>query len=92
MVELLRYGKMKLRQPLPSLRKDDYQSQHELLVRLLVGRVDDDTSQARDAAAFVPIIFVDNPWSKVLGRGVQGFDKRMADFCVFEKGSKTAGS
>jgi hypothetical protein len=49
---------------------------------MIVGRVDDDTAQARDPATFVPAIFVDNPWSKSLGRTVQGFDKRMADFFV----------
>jgi hypothetical protein len=84
MLELLRYGKMKLKNaPLP-LTEKDFQSQHELVVRVLVGRVDDDTAQARDPATFVPTIFVDNPWSKVLARAVQGYDKRMADFCVLD--------
>jgi len=81
-VELLRYGRMKLRSADAPLGVEDFQSQHELVVRVLVGRVDDDTAQARDAAVFVPAIFVDNPWSKVLGRDVQGFDKRMASFGV----------
>ena len=49
---------------------------------MLVGRVDDDTGQAHDPATFVPALFVDNPWSKALGRDVQGFDKRLADFCT----------
>jgi hypothetical protein len=71
---------MRLAQPDPPLQQDDYQGQHELLVRILVGRVDDDTSQARDPAAFVPAIFVDNPWSKVIGRERQGFDKRLVTF------------
>ena len=86
-VELLRYGKMRLQVPEAPLDLFDYQSQHELLVRVLVGRVDDDTTQARDPAVFVPAIFVDNPWSKVLGREVQGFDKRLAQFCV-QQGAK----
>jgi len=90
MLELLRYGKMKLRETSPPLDINDFQSQHELLVRILVGRVDDDTAQAHDPATFVPAIFVDNPWSKVLGRNVQGFDKRMADFCVRHEGDLTA--
>lgn len=79
-IELLRYGKMRLAHPEPPLQDDDYQGQHELLVRILVGRVDDDTSQARDPAAFVPAIFVDNPWSKLIGRERQGFDKRLVTF------------
>lgn len=82
MIELLRYGKMRLDRPTPPLSAGDYQSQHELLVRLLVGAVDDGTAQARNPATFVPAIFVDNPWSKLLGREVQGFDKRLAQFCV----------
>ncbi len=84
MIELLRYGKMKLTEASPPLALADYQSQHELLVRMLVGRVDDDTAQAHDPATYVPAIFVDNPWSKVLGRDVQGFDKWMADFCIWD--------
>lgn len=79
-IELLRYGKMKLDRAVLPFRDGDYQFQHELLVRVLVGRVDDDTSQAHDPAVFVPVLFVDNPWSKVLGREVQGFDKQLADF------------
>lgn len=86
MVELLRYGKMKLQETSPPLNVDDFQSQHELLARILVGRVDDDTAQARDPATFVPTIFVDNAWSKSLARSVQGFDKRMANFCISENG------
>lgn len=82
MIELLRYGKMRLDRPTPPLSTTDYQSQHELLVRMLVGVVDDGTAQARDPATFVPAIFVDNPWSKLLGREVQGFDKRLAHFCL----------
>ena len=89
MVELLRYGKMKLQETSPPLDVDDFQSQHELLARILVGRVDDDTAQARDPATFVPTIFVDNSWSKSLARSVQGFGKRMADFCISENGTRS---
>jgi hypothetical protein len=79
-LELLRYGKMKLVNANKPLRPDDFQSQHELVLKVLVGRVDDDTAQARDPAIFVPAIFVDNTWSRAIGRVVQGFDKRMAGF------------
>jgi hypothetical protein len=82
MIELLRYGKMRLKRPTPPLSLEDYQSQHELLVRVLVGMVDDGTAQARNPATFVSAIFVDNPWSKFLGREAQGFDKRLAQFCA----------
>ena len=79
-VELLRYGRMRAPNARLPFREDDFMSQHELLVRILVGRVDDDTAQARDAALFVPTIFVDNPWSKAVGRGLQGFPKALAEF------------
>ena len=78
---------MKLLETSPPLARHDFQSQHELLVRILVGRVDDDTAQARDPATFVPTIFVDNPWSKALGRSTLGYDKRKADFCILENGT-----
>ena len=84
-LELLRYGRMRLKKEWQDLTVDDVQSQHELLIRVLVGRVDDDTGQAHDPATYVPTLFVDNPWSKALGREVQGFDKRLADFCIEEK-------
>jgi hypothetical protein len=80
LVELLRYGRMKLKSQEAPLSLLDYQSQHELVVRVLVGRVDDDTAQARNAATYVPAIFVDNPWSKIIGRDLQGFAKCMANF------------
>ena len=79
-IELLRYGNMKSTVPMRPLREDDYMAQHELLVRVLVGKVDDDTAQAREAATFVPAIFVDNPWSKAVGREFQGFPKELASF------------
>jgi hypothetical protein len=79
-LELLRYGKMKLVNVNEPLQPDDFQSQHELALKVLVGRVDDDTSQARAPAIFVPAILVDNTWSRTLGRIAQGFDKRMAEF------------
>ena len=88
-IELLRYGRMKARVPTPPLSVDDSQSQHELVVRLLVGRVDDDTAQAHAPAVYVPAIFVDNPWSKVLGRDAIGFDKRLAEFCVTRRNQQT---
>lgn len=85
-VELLRYGRMywgedpRPRHLWPA--DEPYTSQHELLLRILVGRVDDASAQARDPALYVPAIFVDNPWSKLVGRELQGFKKRLASFCV----------
>lgn len=86
-IELLRYPRMQFD------REDEtsFQQQHELLVRVLVGRVDEASRQARDAAFFVPAIFVDNVWSKVLGRELQGFDKRLAVFKAKDKALLPSG-
>jgi hypothetical protein len=77
---MIRYGKMRGRNVPSPFSAADFMSQHELLARVVVGRVDDDTAQARDAALFVPTIFVDNPWSKLVGRQMQGFPKGLAEF------------
>jgi hypothetical protein len=89
-IELLRYGRMRSVVPEPPLEGRDFQSQHELVVRLLVGRIDDDTAQARDPATFVPVLFVDNPWSKLLGRSMLGYDKRLAEFRTSRNGRTSA--
>lgn len=79
-IELLRYGRMYWgeQEPQPGA---PFTAQHELLLRTLVGRVDDEGAQARDPALFVPAIFVDNPWSRMIGRELQGFPKQLARFC-----------
>jgi hypothetical protein len=84
LIELLRYGNMALQQALPPLTSSDYQGQHELVVRVLVGKQLLGDDQITDPATFVPTIVVDNPWSKILGRDLQGFDKCMAEFCIRE--------
>jgi hypothetical protein len=86
-IEMLRYGRMSGEEVPPPFEDHDFMPQHELLVRLVVGRVDDDTSQAREAALFVPAIFVDNPWSKAVGRQLQGFPKVLAEFRSTDKGA-----
>jgi hypothetical protein len=89
-IELLRYGQMRLMRQDAPLTSYDYQSQHELVVRVVVGRVDDDSSNAREQAVFVPAIFVDNPWSKIVGRDIQGIPKVLAAFCVDGQGKNEA--
>jgi hypothetical protein len=86
-VELLQYTKM-ISPEAPGLTPDDFTSQHELVVRILVGRVDDDSAQARSPAVYVPAIFVDNPWSKVFGRELLGYDKYLAHFCTGDDGKQ----
>ena len=83
LVHLLRYGRMRLAgDPQPPLDQTDFQSQHELVVRVTAGRVPDGELDVLDEAVHVPAIFVDNPWSKILGRDLQGFEKCLADFSV----------
>ena len=86
LIELLRYRKMKANAPVPPITKDDCQSQHELLARVLVGRVEEDGAQGWIPSVYVPALFVDNAWSKLLGRDLLGFDKRIANFCTRRDG------
>ena len=82
-IELLRYGAMRWGLKTAPGAPDLSTGQHELLVRVLVGRVDGgDTAQARSPALFVPTLFVDNPWSRYVGRELNGFDKHLACFAV----------
>lgn len=81
-IELLRYGQMSVAEPIGGLDPGDIQSQHELLVRVVVGRVDEDAGQAQEVSTFVPALFVDNTWSKHLGRQYMGLDKKLAYFCL----------
>jgi hypothetical protein len=93
-LELLRYGSMKARPADPDTRtpidRERFQSQHELVVRVVVGRVDEDCAQVQEPATYVPAIFVDNSWSKVLGRRFLGMDKRLSHFCVGQRDTPTA--
>lgn len=87
LIQLLRYGRMRLAgDPQPPLDETDFQSQHELVVRVDTGRIEDGGMQMDDSAVHVPAIFVDNPWSKILGRDLQGFEKCLADFSVRDAG------
>ncbi len=94
-IELLRYGRMYWQSSEPRGRPSAadavYTSQHELLLRVLVGRVDGHSAQARQPAVFVPAIFVDNPWSKLIGRELQGFKKRLARFYAGDQPLSLAG-
>jgi len=87
-LELLRYGRMGIPKELAGMTPHDFQSQHELIVRTVVGRVDEDACQGQEASTFVPAIFVDNTWSKFMGRHFCGLDKRLAYFCVDEGGDE----
>lgn len=79
-VEFLRYPRMKTVMAAPMGLPELVGSQYEMLVRVLVGRVDDGSRRARAPAVHVPLIYVDNPWSRLVGRETQGMDKRLAAF------------
>ena len=91
-VELIRYGKMKYQGGTSVLGPDTYMSQHELLVRMLVGRVDQDGVQGRNPTTFVQSIFVDNPTSKAVGRDMQGYPKLLGSFCTDATADGTGNS
>lgn len=87
-IELLRYGRMGILEDMEGMTSEDFQSQHELMVRAVVGRIDQDAAQGQDPSTFVPAIFVDNTWSKFIGRHFNGLDKRLAHFCIDESGDE----
>jgi hypothetical protein len=84
-IELLFYGGMRSTAPETEWRRaDDFTTQNELVVRLLVGKTEADSVTATDPGVFCPFLFVDNWVSMVSGREVVGLWKRMARFTVKE--------
>lgn len=90
LVELLRYGKMSLQQPLPPLDAQDYEGQHELVLRVMVAKRIAGIPQLSEPQVYIPAIVVDNTWSKIIGRDLQGFEKCLAEFCVDDGGTDVA--
>lgn len=81
MVEHLYYEKMRCTGPETEFRKSaDYSDQNELVIRLLVGRTEEDSPTATEPRVFCPFLFVDNWASMVTGREVIGLWKRMGNF------------
>jgi hypothetical protein len=84
-IELLFYGRLRSTAPETEWRRaDDFLTQNELVVRLLVGKTEADSVTATDPGVFCPFLFVDNWVSMVSGREVLGLWKRMATFTVKE--------
>lgn len=80
-VEYLEYGRMRSTATEVNARRDeDYTSQFELVVRLIVGKTEEDSATASDPVVFCPFLFVDNWASMISGREVLGLWKRMAAF------------
>lgn len=93
-VELLEYGSMRFDRSGKRAawqRESDRVAQNELVIRVLVGKVEDDSGAATEPKVFVPVIFVDNAWSVVCGREVIGFPKLLAKFEKSESGDAKHG-
>lgn len=81
LVEVLSYASMRsLAPPNAWRRANDAVSQNELLFRILVGKVEEDGSEATDPMVFSPLVFVDQLWSLISGREVIGYPKAFASF------------
>ncbi|MBK8016672.1 MAG: hypothetical protein IPK20_08010 [Betaproteobacteria bacterium] len=88
MIEWLRYGAMRSVGPPTEWRNpEDYTTQHELAIRILVGKTEEDSNAAEAPQVFCPFLFVDNWTSMVSGREVLGLWKRIAQFV---SGTQTA--
>ncbi len=80
-IEWLRYGAMRSVGPPTEWRNpEDYTTQHELAIRILVGKTEEDSNAAEAPQVFCPFLFVDNWTSMVSGREVLGLWKRIAQF------------
>lgn len=79
-LEYIDYGSMVAANPPPHLSIDDSAGQHELVFRVLVGRVDRGSRVARKPAMFCPFVFVDSTWSLISGREIMGYPKELATF------------
>lgn len=79
-LEYIDYGSMVAANPPPHLSIDDSAGQHELVFRVLVGRVDRGSRVAKKPAMFCPFVFVDSTWSLISGREIMGYPKELATF------------
>ncbi|HTQ03394.1 MAG TPA: acetoacetate decarboxylase family protein [Polyangiaceae bacterium] len=79
-VEYIDYGSMVAAHPPPHLTIDDSAGQHELVFRVLVGRVDRGSRIAKKPAMFCPFVFVDSTWSLISGREIMGYPKELGHF------------
>jgi hypothetical protein len=82
-IEHLHYGSMSsLAPPVGVVGPDDRETQKELVLRMLVARVDDDglPGLGTDPRVFCPFICVDSGWSLVSGREVLGYPKLRGSF------------
>ena len=76
-IEHLHYGAMSSLDPPPGVSSNDKETQRELVLRVLVARVDEDglPGLGTDPRVFCPFICVDSGWSLVSGREVLGYPK-----------------
>lgn len=84
-LECLHYTSMRAANPPRGVRLGDNEQQRELLIRVLVGRVDLGSRVAERPAMYCPFLFVDSRWSVISGREVIGYPKRLATFRGYER-------
>ncbi len=89
-VEYIDYGSMVAANPPPHLEIDDSAGQHELVFRVLVGRVDRGSRVAKKPAMFCPFVFVDSTWSLISGREIMGYPKELATFTRYVEDGELA--
>lgn len=89
-VEYIDYGSMVAANPPPHLTIEDSAGQHELVFRVLVGRVDRGSRAAKKPAMFCPFVFVDSSWSLISGREIMGYPKELATFTRYVEDGELA--
>jgi hypothetical protein len=89
-LEYIDYGSMVAANPPPHLTIDDSAGQHELVFRVLVGRVDRGSRVAKKPAMFCPFVFVDSTWSLISGREIMGYPKELATFTRYVEDGELA--
>jgi hypothetical protein len=89
-LEYIDYGSMVAAHPPPHLTIDDSAGQHELVFRVLVGRVDRGSRIAKKPAMFCPFVFVDSTWSLISGREIMGYPKELATFTRYVEDGELA--
>jgi hypothetical protein len=80
-LEILYYPDMHTDAPPNEWRQaSDTFSQHEMVLRILVGKTEEASASATEPKVFCPFIFVDQAASMIAGREVIGLPKRCAHF------------
>ena len=83
-LEILSYGSMQSLGSSGWFTSSDRTRQDEMVFRVLVGKVEEGSSEATEPKVFAPFIFVSNTDSVVTGREVVGYPKLLGSFKLQE--------